>query len=114
MQTCASRYSCAFCLSCKVDLEGKITNRTGTYQKAEMRTWEHIGDQNEIWLEETGGDRSQLKNYYNYEFKPIPIKSGKGSEPVMKTFPPDWKEQNHDYKEKEPKLSTCQSKLASL
>ena len=30
-----------------------------------------------------------MKKYFNYEFKPIAIKSGKGNELVMKTFPPD-------------------------
>ena len=48
-----------------------------------------MSEQNEIWLEETAGDRNKLKKYYNCEFKPIAIKSDKGSEPVMKTFPPD-------------------------
>lgn len=56
-----------------------------------MRTWGHIAQQNEIWLEETAGDRSKLKNYYNCEFKPMNIKSGKGSEPVMKTHFPRFK-----------------------
>ena len=55
----------------------------------ELRTWDHISEQNDLWLEETAGNRTKLKNYYNCEFKPIIMKSGKGSEPVIKTFPPD-------------------------
>ena len=54
-----------------------------------MRTWDHISEQNDLWLEETAGNKSKLKEYFNCEFKPIAIKAGKGSEPVMKTFPPD-------------------------
>ena len=36
-----------------------------------MRTWQHISEQNERWLEETAGDRKQLKNYFSCEYKPI-------------------------------------------
>ena len=46
-------------------------------------------EQNDKWLEETGGDRKKLKNYFNCEFKPIQIKNGKEWEEVIKTFPPD-------------------------
>ena len=54
-----------------------------------MRTWKHLNDENERWLEETAGDRSKLKMYYNCEFKPLIVKSEKENEEVMKTFPPD-------------------------
>ena len=54
-----------------------------------MRTWKHLNDENERWLEETAGDRSKLKMYYNCEFKPIIVKSEKENEEIMKTFPPD-------------------------
>ena len=65
----------------------KLINKGGTYRKGEMRSWDNISEQNDLWLEETAGNRSKLKEYYNCEFKPIAIKSGKGSEPVMKVIP---------------------------
>ena len=57
LQTCASRYSCAFCIGCKLDIDGNFSNKGGTYRKGEMRTWKNIVDENERWLEETCGER---------------------------------------------------------
>ena len=51
--------------------------------------WKNIIDDNERWLDETGGDRSKLKMFHNCEFKPISIKSEKENEEIIKTFPPD-------------------------
>ena len=38
IQTCASRYSCPFCIGCKLDSEGNFSTRKGTYTKGAMRT----------------------------------------------------------------------------
>ena len=72
-----------------MDIDGNFDIKNGTYQKGELRTWQHISEQNDKWLEETGGDRKKLKNYFNCEFKPIQIKNGREWEEVIKTFPPD-------------------------
>ena len=49
---------------------------------------DNIIDENERWLDETGGDRSKLKMFHNCEFKPISIKPKKENEEIIKTFPP--------------------------
>ena len=54
----------------------------------EKCNWKNIIDENERWLDETGGDRSKLKMFHNCEFKPISIKSEKENEEIIKTFPP--------------------------
>ena len=87
IQTCASRYSCPYCIGCKLDLEGNFSIKKGTYGKGALRTWKNIIDENERWLDETGGDRSKLKMFHNCEFKPISIKSEKEHEEIFKTFP---------------------------
>ena len=67
IQTCASRYSCPYCIGCKLDLEGNFSIKKGTYSKGALRTWKNIIDENERWLDETGGDRSKLKMFHNFE-----------------------------------------------
>ena len=69
IQTCTSRFGCAFCIGCKVDIDGNFDIKNGTYEKGELRTWQHISEQNDNWLEETGGDRKKIKKYFNCEFK---------------------------------------------
>ena len=54
-----------------MNVEGNFSNKQGTYTKGAMRTWRNIAEENEMWLEETAGDRTKLKMYYNCEFKPI-------------------------------------------
>ena len=66
-----SRYSCAFCIGCKIDPKCNFSTKNGIYKKGEMRTWDHTSEQNDLWLEETAGNRTKLKNYYNCEFKTI-------------------------------------------
>ena len=78
-----------YCIGCKLDLEGNFSIKKGTYSKGALRTWKNIIDENERWLDETGGDRSKLKMFHNCEFKPISIKSEKENEEIIKTFPPD-------------------------
>ena len=53
-----------------------MCHKTGRLRDAEWvkgadRTIEGIAQFNEQWLEETGGDRSKLKNYYNCEHLPL-------------------------------------------
>ena len=53
-----------------------MCHKTGRLRDAEWvkgadRTIEGIAQFNEQWLDETGGDRSKLKNYYNCEHLPL-------------------------------------------
>ena len=36
--------------------------------------------QNDKWLEETGGDRKKLKEYFNCEYKSMQIQNGNGGD----------------------------------
>ena len=63
-------------------------SKEGTYTKGAMRTWKHIAEENERWLEETAGDRTKLKMYYYCEYKPI-FQSKLENQELMKTFTPD-------------------------
>ena len=51
IQTCTSRFGCAFCIGCKVDSDGNFDIKNGTYKKGEMRTWQQISEQNDKCLE---------------------------------------------------------------
>ena len=58
-----------------------------TTKKCDLCSYETYKNYN-LKMHQKTHDKEPLE-YFNCEFKPIAIKSGKGSEPVMKTFPPD-------------------------
>ena len=90
LQTCTAMFGCPYCESCKLDSNGKRTNKRGKYMPiAKMRTNNNISENNDEYLKNGKGKREYLQNYKNCEFKPVKLKNGNGEREVILDFPPD-------------------------
>ena len=80
LQNHSARHPCPYgnCKKC----------RNGLWEKGQDRTVEDISKINHKWLEETGGDRDKLKDYFNCQNQPLLNPNGTGDTKVLLVSPP--------------------------